>query len=102
MKKYACNRLYLSADRYVSLSAITLDEEGKVEGHSPLTEETPATEWIGGVVVLSDKETLGQRTDFRTFLHDMTSAKQLPYAWHISGFDFLKEEFTPQSVIRRL
>ena len=103
MKKYACNRLYMADGHYETPSVVRVDKEGKVEGHFPLTEEASATEWIGGVVVLSDKDACDVvRTDFRTFLHTMTRSGHPLYAWHISGFDFLKEDFTPQSVIRRL
>ena len=29
MKKFACNRLYVSYNRYVSQSVVSIDEEGK-------------------------------------------------------------------------
>lgn len=101
-KKYACNRLYLPDGRYLSQSVVVLGDEGRVNGYSPLIEETSATEWIGGVIVLSAKEALVPHQEFQDFLHGMTGKGQSLYAWHIAGFDFQREEFIPSSIIRRL
>ena len=56
MKNYACHRLYDSPDHYSGQSVVTLDECGQVVSYVPLTNELPATEWIGGVILLSDKQ----------------------------------------------
>ena len=102
MKRYGCNRLYLAENDFRSTSVVSIGHDGKVNHISPLTEETSATEWVGGVIVLSDKEELTVHQDFRTLLREMTRANQPTYAWHISPFDFPREELTPQSIIRRL
>ena len=101
MRKFACNRLYIH-NQYLSHAVVTMDERGEVESYFPFSEEMSATEWIGGIIVLSDKEDAIQCTSFQNFRDLMTSAKRMVYAWHISNFDFQQEEFTPQSIIRRL
>lgn len=102
MKRYGCNRLYLTENDFRGTSVVSIGHDGKVRQVAPLTEETSATEWLGGVIVLSAKEALTLHQDFRTLLREMTCAKQYAYAWHISHFDFHREELTPQSIIRRL
>lgn len=101
-RRYACNRLYLSYNQYISPCVVTIGEEGKVQGYSPLEEETSATEWIGGVIVLSDKSENLSISTFAQFFEDTKSAKHADYAWHIIYFDFQAAELTPQSIIRRL
>lgn len=100
-KKYACNRLYID-NRYLSQAVVTINEDGEVGSYFSLYEEISATEWIGGAVVLSDKKNEIQYSNFQDFKEQMTNAKLFLYAWHISNFDFQKEEFTPQSIISRL
>ena len=102
MKKYACNRLYVSYNRYVSQSVVSIDEEGKVSGYSSLVEETASTEWIGGVIFLSDKERLASSSGFKVLAQEITEGGCATYAWHISNFDFQQEELTSDSIIRRL
>ena len=102
MKKYACNRLYVSYNRYVSQSVVSIDEEGKVSGYSSLVEETASTEWIGGVIFLSDKERLASSSGFKALAQEITEGGCATYAWHISNFDFQQEELTLDSIIRRL
>ena len=102
VRRYACNRLYLSCNQYISPGVVTINEEGKVQGYSALEEETSATEWIGGVIVFSDKaENLSIET-FAQCFEDTKNAKHADYAWHIFDFNFQKEMLTPQSIIRRL
>ena len=103
MKNYACHRLYDSPDHYSGQSVVTLDECGQVVAYVPLTNELPATEWIGGVILLSDKQEL-VHTDtltnqFRQLLSGVSPRK---YAWHISAFDFQREEPISGCIIRRL
>lgn len=102
MKKYACHRLYDTCSHYHSRSVVCINDEGKVEGFLPLAEEMPATEWIGGVIFLSGKAELSSAGKFKELLHSMVGAKQPLYAWHISGFDFIREELVAESRIRRL
>lgn len=102
MKKFACNRLYVSYNRYVSQSVVSIDEEGKVIGYSSLVEETASTEWIGGVIFLSDKERLASSSGFKALAQEITEGGCATYAWHISNFDFQQEELTSDSIIRRL
>ena len=101
IRKYACSRLYVKGE-YSAQSVVGINGEGMVECYGPLSEETPATEWIGGVIVLSAKEALVPHQEFQDFLHGMTGKGQSLYAWHIAGFDFQREEFIPSSIIRRL
>lgn len=102
MKKYACNRLYLNDGRYYPQSVVILDDKGEVAGHAPLTEETSFTEWIGGVIIISHQKDSFLTQDFKTMSEEKESAGHPLYAWHISHFDFHREELTPQSIIRRL
>jgi len=101
MRRYACNRLYIN-NLCLSQAVVAINEKGKVEYYFLFSEELPATEWIGGVIVLSDKKERVGYSDFQDFREQMTSTKQLVYAWHVSDFDFQKEDFTPQSVVSRL
>ena len=102
MKKYACNRLYVSRNRYVSQSVVSIDEEGRVSGYSSLVEEIAFTEWIGGVIFLSDKESLSSSSGFKALAQEITEEGYPTYAWHISNFDFQQEELTSDSIICRL
>ena len=102
MKKYACNRLYKAPGKWMPQSVVTINERGEVEGFAPLMEETSATEWLGGIIILSDKETLPSPRKFKELLDYLTPTDTPLCAWHISDFDFQQEELTPQSIIRRL
>ena len=103
MKKYACNRLYKAPGKWMPQSVVTINERGEVEGFAPLMEETSATEWLGGIIILSDKKVLPSQRNFNDLLDYLrpTTESSL-YAWHISDFNFQQEELTPQSIIRRL
>jgi hypothetical protein len=102
MKKYACNRLYKASDEWMPQSVVTINERGEVERVAPLLEETSATEWLGGIIILSDKETLPSRLKFNDLLDYLMPMETPWYAWHISDFDFQQNELTSRSVIRRL
>lgn len=102
MKKYACNRLYLANGKYISPAVVTVNEMGEVESHSPLAEETAATEWIGGTIILSDKKEMISSQPFKQILMDTKCATHSKYAWHIFPFDFENEKPTEQSIIKRL
>jgi hypothetical protein len=81
---------------------VTINERGEVERIAPLLEETSATEWLGGIIILSDKETLPSRLKFNDLLDYLIPMETPWYAWHISDFDFQQNELTSRSVIRRL
>ena len=102
MKKYACNRLYLTNGESISTAVVTINEMGEVEKHSRLVEETSATEWIGGAIVLSDKKEITLVRTFKQLLMNTKCATQPTYAWHIIPFDFEQEELSEQSIIKRL
>ena len=102
MRKFACNRLYISDIECLSQSVVSVDESGNVLGYAPLKEEQAATEWIGGVIVLSGEKELVLAGDFKTLLEHLTHAKLHTYAWHISDFDFLKQKLTDRSIVKRL
>ena len=102
MKKYACNRLYRASDEWMPQSVVTINEKGEVERIAPLLEETSATEWLGGIIILSDKKIMPSQLKFNDFLDYLTPVEMPLYAWHISDFDFQQNELTSRSVIRRL
>ena len=84
-------------------SVVTINERGEVERFAPLMEETSATEWLGGIIILSDKQDLPSQWNFNVLLDYLTPAIETPlHAWHVSDFDFQQEELTSQSIIRRL
>ena len=49
IRRFACNRLYVGK-KYLSQAVVEINDKGQVEGYMPLIQETPATEWIGGVI----------------------------------------------------
>lgn len=100
-KRYACNRLYVG-ERIFLQSVVEINDEGWVECFMPLTQETPATEWIGGVIVLCGNQELPSHSDFQSILHELVEEEKPMHAWHISNFDFQKEALTSASIIRRL
>lgn len=103
MKKYAAHRLYYAPHKYQGQSAVVLNEEGKVHSFFPLEEETNATEWIGGIIILSTQAEINSEEDFRELLtQPQLSPEQCLYAWHVSHFDFINERPTPDSVLSRL
>lgn len=102
MKKYACNRLYRASEEWMPQSVVTINEKGEVERIAPLLEETSATEWLGGIIILSDKKIMPSQLKFNDLLDYLTPVEMPLYAWHISDFDFQQNELTSRSVIRRL
>ena len=102
MKKYACNRLYRASEEWMPQSVVTINERGEVERVAPLLEETSATEWLGGIIILSDKKIMPSQLKFNDLLDYLTPVEMPLYAWHISDFDFQQNELTSRSVIRRL
>jgi hypothetical protein len=102
MKKYACNRLYKAPGEWMSQSVVSINDRGEVEGYVPLVDETSATEWLGGIVILSDKDALPSKMNFNELVNYLAPEKKSVFAWHISEFDFQQETLTSRSIIRRL
>lgn len=101
--KYACHRLYDTATHYYSQMTVCVNGSGKVDSFSTLTEETSFTQWIGGIIILSDKTDIPPYQNFQQLIQELTSSNQEKvYAWHISTFDFQTESLTAESVIKRL
>ena len=97
MRRFACQRLYLSPDTYFIRYVVELGNNGKIQSYYPL-----------GVIVLSARrklEPIMPEKNFKTFLAQATRTNtkiQECYAWHIANFDIVREEFVPQSHIIRL
>ena len=105
MKRFACHRLYVSADGCYSKYVVELKEDGRVNVYFPLKEEISATEWIGGGIVLSPYPELELEPgeNFASFLkRAITETEKELYAWHISDFDFIKNELMPAGRVIRL
>lgn len=108
MKRFACHRLYLSTHIRFTRYVVELEDDGKVQSYYPLEEEICGTQWIGGVIVLSERpdlDTVMAREKFKDFLartSQVNTKAQECYAWHIAEFDISQEEFVPQSRIVRL
>ena len=100
-RRFACNRLYVGK-KYLSQAIVEINDKGQVESYMPLIQETPATEWIGGVIVLSNDLELSLSKDLKTFLQTLPEEEDAIYAWHITHVDFQQETLTPESIIRRL
>lgn len=102
MKRYACHRLYTHPGHYLKQGTVTIDREGNVAHFGCFEEEIHSTEWIGGVIILSNKEK-AELEDFQTLLSSLCDTKKVPlYAWHLSDFDFVNERITSQSILHRL
>lgn len=102
MKRYACHRVYTHPDHYLKQAFITLDEQGKVIHYATFAEEFPATEWIGGVIVLSDID-IAPNDNFRSWFQQHAKGNENSiFAWHLSEFDFEREEPAQTCIIRRL
>lgn len=105
MKRFACHHLYVSTDGCYSKYVVELEDNDTVKAYFPLKEEFSATQWIGGVIILSpssDLEIFREET-FDCFLRrSIVETDVLVYAWHIADFDLKKEEFTTASKAVRL
>ena len=71
MRRFACHYLYVSADGCYSKYVVELEDSGRVRAYFPLKEELSATQWIGGVIIISPMYGLeicsGEK--FADFLH---------------------------------
>lgn len=104
-RRYACHRLYVAPYQYYSKGVVELDEKGKVIGAFRLEGEISATLWIGGIVFVASARcpVWKQGELFSDFLQRIAVGMGGDrYAWYISEFDFLKEEFTARSKLCRL
>ena len=103
IKKYACHRIYKGSKSFLAQSVVSVASDGKVIACTPLSEEIASTEWIGGIVVLSNQSEIACRQNFPKWIYQSVVDNQFPiYAWHISDFDFQQENLTERSIIRRL
>lgn len=106
MKRFACHHLYVSSDACFSKGVVELGDDGKVCGYFCLEEEISATQWIGGVIILSSAVNADKKDgeSFRLFLERIVKkAEDVDcYAWHIADFDLIKEEFNLRSKLVRL
>ena len=59
MRRFACHYLYVSADGCYSKYVVELEDSGRVRAYFPLKEEISATQWIGGVIIISPMYELG-------------------------------------------
>ncbi len=102
MKRYACHRVYTQADHYLNQAFVAVDEKGMVVKYASFHEEIMATEWIGGVIFLSDTN-IAPNGDFETWKSKHVKIGQTPfYAWHLSEFDFEKGEPTSNGIFHLL
>ena len=103
MKNYACHRLYISPSVYIKMATLTIDKLGQVRKYDTLQTENPFTEWIGGIIFLSNGLEIIRRNTLRELLEENMQPTASPvYAWHISHYNFTNEQLTPQSIIQRL
>lgn len=102
MNKYACHRVYIRQGQYLKQAFVTINEHGNLIDYATFSEEIRDTEWIGGVIVLSDSA-IASNEDFHTWASKHIKIGQSPvYAWHLSEYDFEQEEPTPNCIFRRL
>lgn len=102
MKKYAVHRIYISKTQYITQASLSINSKGEVEHYAPFIDETAATEWLGGIVILSDRIETKKTKDFQTLLNYLTTTGRPIYAWHISKIDFQSFNLTSRSQIKRL
>lgn len=104
VKKFACHRIYQSADSYQGQSVVSINTKVEVVSFSLFDSEACHTEWIGGAVLLSNKSELYIEKDFSLLLSTAfpIEDKYPLYAWHLSPFDFENETLLPQCVLRKL
>ena len=107
MKRFACHYLYVSAAGCYSKYVVELEDNGRVGAYFPLKEELSATQWIGGVIIVSPMHELeiysGEKfADFLQRAMLKTEPERPVYAWHVADFDLQEKEFTVGSRLVRL
>lgn len=101
MRNYACHRVYTDADHYLKQAFVSIGEDEKIIHLGTFQEEMVATEWIGGVIFLTTTNE-APNGDFHSWAKQQKNGQTPVYAWHLSEFDFEREEPTPNCIIRRL
>lgn len=104
MKRFACHRLYAGNGYVLQKAVVCINEAGEIQSYEPLEGETPFTQWIGGVILVNSSpswELKGTFSDLRNELSELPT-NHTSFAWHLTDFDFEKEEITPQSRLYRL
>ena len=88
MRRFACHYLYVSADGCYSKYVVELEDSGRVRAYFPLKEELSATQWIGGVIIISPMYGLeicsGEK--FADFLHRAMLDQYGPCPAHRKSF----------------
>lgn len=109
MRKVAAHRIFLAPwSEWRSMHVVELDASGSVVALTPLTEEQRATEWLGGVIVVTSKyPERYEEENFSAFcsrLYREDSVSQLAAcrAYHLASFDVAGMHFTPASRVIRL
>lgn len=105
MRRFACHYLYVSQKDCYAKYVVEINEDSRVSAYFPLKEEISATQWIGGIIILSPFLELEfhAKEPFHSFLKRVTvETARLQYAWHITYFDFAKKDFTNLSTMVRL
>lgn len=107
MKRFACHYLYVSEGGCYSRYVVELEGNGTVSRYFPLKEEISATQWIGGVIVLSSYLGLEihSQESFACFLKRAIVEIDMDnpiYAWHVADFDFIQKDFKSTSKLIRL
>ena len=104
MKRFACHRLYAGNGYVLQKAVVSINEAGEIQSYEPLEGETPFTQWIGGVILVNSSPAWEIKGTFSALRNELSGlfANQPCYAWHLTAFDFEKDEITPQSRLYRL
>lgn len=105
MRKVASNRVYYGNGLMNHQTNCYIEIIGKNAGKVyTITEETPMTEWLPGIIVITADEALLMeiiRTKDLSLLHSL-SHNQPSFAYHISEVDFEHNKLTDYSTITLL
>ena len=107
MKRFGCNRLYLSTGSSSFQQVVELDEKGYYLRHYSLRCEQYATQWLGGVCILLPAGVLPCADLQDLFLwmkaYEDELQKGCPaFVWHLWPIDSIKAEINNQTQICRL
>ena len=103
MKQFACHRVYSTTESLLHKAVVCIDEKGEVISYAPFDKEVPFTQWIGGVILLASTTKMELKKDFKSMLAELTTLPNQPiHAWHLSPFDFEREEITSDSILYQL
>lgn len=105
MRKIASNRVYYGDGLLNHHTNCYIEIHGKYVGKVyPITEETPMTEWLPGIIVITADEALLMeviRTKDLSLLH-LLSQNQPTFAYHISEVDLEHNKLTEYSKLTLL